>query len=89
MGDTTDFGGNTAIDSGSTLQLGNGGTSGNLNGDIANNGVLAFNRSDDGLIIDDVISGSGQVLQNGGGTTTLTGNNTYSGGTKLNKGIIN
>uniref|UniRef100_UPI000A7097CC autotransporter-associated beta strand repeat-containing protein n=1 Tax=Snodgrassella sp. CFCC 13594 TaxID=1775559 RepID=UPI000A7097CC len=87
-GDTTDFGGNTAIDSGSTLQLGNGGASGSLNGDIANNGILAFNRSDDALMIDDAISGSGQVQQNGSGTTTLTGVNTYTGDTIINQGTL-
>jgi autotransporter-associated beta strand protein len=36
--------GGTAI-SGGTLQVGNGGTSGSIVGDVANNGTLAFNRS--------------------------------------------
>src|SRR5262249_58331361 len=37
--------GGTAISAG-TLQLGNGGTTGSIVGDVTNNGTLAFNRSD-------------------------------------------
>lgn len=43
-GDSTYTGGTTI--SAGTLQLGNGGTSGSIVGDVVNNGALAFNRSD-------------------------------------------
>ena len=43
-GDST-YTGATTITAG-TFQIGNGGTTGSVVSDIANNGVLAFNRSD-------------------------------------------
>src|SRR5690606_26642028 len=39
------YAGGTTIAAG-TLQLGDGGTSGNIVGNVANNGALAFNRTD-------------------------------------------
>ncbi|MCK1475963.1 autotransporter outer membrane beta-barrel domain-containing protein [Bradyrhizobium sp. 197] len=69
------------------LELGNGGTSGSIAGDVLNNSVLAFNRSN-AFIMPGAISGSGAVEQNGGGTTVLTGDNTYSGGTMINAGTL-
>src|SRR5690606_23338904 len=62
--------GGTTI-SGGTLQLGEGGTSGSIEGDVTNAGTLAFNRSDV-YTFDGTISGSGAVRQMGGGTTILT-----------------
>ncbi|TPN54388.1 autotransporter outer membrane beta-barrel domain-containing protein [Mesorhizobium sp. B1-1-9] len=70
-----------------TLQLGNGGTSGSIIGDVTNAGMLAFNRSD-ALTYGGVISGTGSVSQIGSGTTILTGANTYSGGTVINAGTL-
>src|SRR5690606_22562539 len=64
------YSGGTTISSG-TLQLGNGGATGIIAGDVVNNGVLAFNRSDN-VTFDGAISGSGSVVQLGSGTTTLT-----------------
>ena len=49
--------------------------------------MLDINRSN-ALTIGQVISGTGSVRQNGAGTTTLTGNNTYSGGTTINAGTL-
>ena len=68
--------GGTTI-SGGTLQVGNGGASGTLGttGGITNNAALVFSRSDSGLTISVVISGSGNVFQNGSGMVTLSGNN--------------
>ncbi len=85
-GDNT-YTGKTTISAG-TLQLGNGGTSGSVAGDIVNNSVLAFNRSDDALVFDGYISGTGRLEQNGIGTTTLTGYNDYTGGTTINAGTL-
>ncbi|GAA2838004.1 autotransporter-associated beta strand protein [Aminobacter aminovorans] len=79
--------GKTTISSG-TLQLGDGGTSGSVAGDIVNNSVLAFNRSDDALVIGGYIGGTGRVEQNGDGTTTLTSANYYTGGTTINAGTL-
>jgi fibronectin-binding autotransporter adhesin len=70
-----------------TLQLGAGGTSGSIIGNVTNNGTFAFNRSD-ALTYSGVISGTGTVRQIGTGVTTLTGTNTYSGGTFLNAGTL-
>ncbi len=78
--------GGTTISSG-TLQLGGGGATGSITGDVIDNGTLAFNRSDD-VTFEGVISGTGSILQNGTGTTTLTGANTYSGGTTINVGTL-
>ncbi|EEA02436.1 outer membrane autotransporter barrel domain protein [Burkholderia sp. H160] len=78
--------GGTTISAG-TLQLGNGGTSGSITGNVTNNGTLAFNRSGT-LIFDNVISGTGSVLQDGPGNTILTGNNTYTGGTTISDGTL-
>ena len=78
--------GGTAISAG-TLQLGNGGVSGSLLGNVTNNGALAFNRSDVVPFIG-LISGSGTVNQNGTGTTILTAANTYTGGTTISAGTL-
>ncbi|WP_081033958.1 autotransporter-associated beta strand repeat-containing protein [Comamonas thiooxydans] len=79
--------GTTRINGG-TLQVGNGGSVGNLGlGAVTNNGSLAFNRND-ALTVSNDISGSGSLQQNGSGTTTLTGTNTYSGGTTVTAGTL-
>jgi outer membrane autotransporter protein len=78
--------GGTTIATG-TLQLGNGGTSGGVVGDVTNNGALVFNRSDS-VIFPGTISGTGSVTQAGSGTTILTGGNPYSGGTLVAAGTL-
>lgn len=75
------------IASGSTLQLGNGGTSGSLSGAITDNGTFSVNRSDS-YTVSSGISGSGSVVQKGAGTLVLTGTNTYSGGTTVSSGTL-
>lgn len=76
------FSGATTISQG-TLQVGNGSTTGWLPaGAITNNGVLAFNRSDN-VTASGGISGSGSVRQAGGGQLTLSGSNSYAGGTLI------
>jgi outer membrane autotransporter protein len=78
--------GGTTISAG-TLQLGDGGASGSIVGDVLNNGTLAFNRVD-GSIFAGTISGSGSVQQNGTGTTVLTAGNFYTGGTTVTGGTL-
>ncbi len=83
--------GGTYICSCTTLQLGNGGTSGSIVGDVTNGGTLAFNRSDiyvfTGAIEDD-FSDAGNVAQIGSGTTVLTANHTYTGATLVAAGKL-
>jgi autotransporter-associated beta strand protein len=83
---TNTYSGATTI-SGGTLQLGNGGASGSIVGDVTNNGIFAINRSDT-FTFGGVISGSGAFAQIGAGTTILTAANTYSGGTAINSGVL-
>ncbi|MEJ8850863.1 autotransporter-associated beta strand repeat-containing protein [Variovorax rhizosphaerae] len=79
--------GGTTISAG-TLQIGNGGTTGSVGaGDVTNNGVLAFNRSDTSVVTN-AISGTGSLQQIGAGTTALTSANTYSGGTTISSGTL-
>jgi len=83
---TNSYTGGTTIDAG-TLQLGNGGTTGSIVGDVVDNGVLVFNRSD--LVnFAGTISGSGTVRQIGAGTTVLSGINSYAGGTSILGGTL-
>jgi autotransporter-associated beta strand protein len=79
--------GGTTINAG-TIQLGNGGTTGFVPGNIVNNGALAFDRTDTALTISSVISGAGTVSQIGSGTTTLSGTNTFTGDTVISNGVL-
>ena len=80
--------GSTLISAG-TLQVGNGGTNGTLGGvAVVNNAALAFNRAN-GINVNNQISGSGSLAQNGSGTLTLSGRaKTYTGGTVINSGTL-
>ncbi len=78
--------GGTTISAG-TLQLGNGGTTGSILGNVSDNGTLSFNRSDV-VTFPGLISGTGAVTQTGTGTTILTNNNTYTGGTTISHGTL-
>ena len=81
--------GGTTI-SGGVLQLGDGGVTGSILGNVINNATLAFNRSN-AYQFDGVISGTGVLNQIGAGVTTLTANNTYTGATTVAAGglIVN
>jgi outer membrane autotransporter protein len=78
--------GGTTISAG-TLQLGNGGTSGSLLGNVADAGTLAFDRADT-TTFPGIVSGTGAVTQIGTGTTVLTGANSYTGGTSITAGTL-
>ena len=80
------YSGGTTISFG-TLQIGNNGTIGSIAGNVINNATLTFARSDD-ITFANNISGTGQVVQKGGGQLSLKGANTYTGGTISNAGYI-
>jgi fibronectin-binding autotransporter adhesin len=85
---TNTYTGGTTITAG-TLQLGDGGATGSILGDVVNNATLAFNRSNANIYqFDGAISGSGAVQQNGPGTTTLTAVNTFAGPTTISAGTL-
>jgi autotransporter-associated beta strand protein len=97
-GDATYTGG-TTINNGAVV-LGAGGASGSIIGNVifcgnaadptcntSSSKTLAFNRSDT-YTFGGTISGPGQVLQVGGGTTVLTGTSTYSGSTLVQAGTL-
>jgi fibronectin-binding autotransporter adhesin len=85
-GSDTNTGG-TTIASGAELTLGNGGSTGSITGNIADNGALEF-RLTGTSVESGTISGAGNLVQDGGGTTVLTAANSYSGGTLLAGGIV-
>lgn len=75
------FTGTTAIGTGSMLTVGNSGSlvPGNK---ITNNGTFNYN----GLLpqsLSGIISGTGALMQSGPGTLSLSGVNTYTGGTEI------
>jgi fibronectin-binding autotransporter adhesin len=81
------YSGTTTI-SGGTLQVGNGGSTGQLgSGNVTNNGALVFNRTGI-LAMANLISGNGSLTKLGAGTLTLSNANTFSGGTILSEGAI-
>jgi fibronectin-binding autotransporter adhesin len=81
---TNSYTGGTTITAG-TLQIGAGGTTGSILGDVVDNGALVFSRSD-AWTFAGAITGTGSVSSISGGTTTLTGNSTYGGSTNVSGG---
>ena len=82
------YSGPTTISSG-TLQLGNGGNTGSINGSsgVTDNTLLVFDVSGTSTF-SPVISGVGNVTQNSGGVMILTASNTYSGLTTISNGTL-
>ena len=76
-GDNSYTGGTTIADG--TLQLGDGGLSGSITGDVLNNSVLAVDRSDTLSLLGN-ITGTGSLVKSGAGQLILGGSNHYSGG---------
>ncbi|HUA82187.1 MAG TPA: autotransporter outer membrane beta-barrel domain-containing protein [Dyella sp.] len=83
---TNTYNGGTQISAG-TLQLGNGGTTGSIVGNVTDNGVLAFNHSDD-IVYSNIISGAGGLNQLGPDMLTLDGEQTYTGPTQVLAGTL-
>jgi len=86
LANANSYTGGTTIAQG-TLQLGIGGTSGSILGNVTNNGTLAFNRSDI-VTFPGTVSGTGSLAQLGTGTTILTADNSYTGGTTVAAGTL-
>jgi autotransporter-associated beta strand protein len=73
---------------GGAIQSGNGDANGALGtAAIIDNGVLALNRSDD-FTFNNVLSGSGLLVQNGSDNVTLSAAGTFSGVTTVNSGLL-
>lgn len=80
------YAGGTQIDGG-TLSVGDGGSRGSIQGNVTNNGTLAFNRADDTSFSGDV-SGSGVLVHAGTGNLTLDGANSFTGGLEIVHGSV-
>ena len=70
---TNTYGGITTIHAHATLQIGNGGTTGSVSGDVVNNGNLVFNRSDKVTYTGTIYDGSAlfATAATGSGTSTI------------------
>ncbi len=86
-GNAAHTGGTTISTFADSIQVGNGGTIGSLAGDVTNNGVLIFNRSDS-IAFAGSITGSGSVTQAGTGTLSLSGDNHYTFGATVSSGTL-
>jgi autotransporter-associated beta strand protein len=80
------YSGGTTIDGG-VLQLGAGGASGSLVGNVVDNATLAFDRSDV-VTFPGTISGSGGLRQIGPGGVILDAANPFSGPTTVAAGFL-
>ncbi|WP_139974596.1 autotransporter-associated beta strand repeat-containing protein [Ochrobactrum sp. CGA5] len=86
------YSGGTTI-TGGTLQLGNGEATGKIGGDVNtgadadHKGTLVFDMSGDPVFAK-TISGAGNVVQSGSDKLTLSGTNTYTGGTTIDSGTL-
>ena len=80
------YSGGTVVSSG-VLQVGAGGTTGSLAGNITDNASVVFNRSDNLTFAGD-ISGTGAVTKLGAGTLTLTGDIAASVSTTISAGTL-
>jgi autotransporter-associated beta strand protein len=77
------YSGKTSIAAGSSLV----GSTTSIPGNVTNNGSLIFNQTAN-VTYKNVISGSGSFTVNGANTVlTLTGKNTYTGGTTIGTGV--
>jgi autotransporter-associated beta strand protein len=80
------YAGGTLITAG-TLQIGAGGTTGSIAGNVDDNGTLAFDRSDQTDYAGS-ISGSGALVQAGSGELVLSGSSPLTGPTTVEAGTL-
>jgi fibronectin-binding autotransporter adhesin len=84
---TNTYVGTTTITNG-TLQLGNGGSTGNLGtGPVVDNGTVAYKLST-AFTQPNTITGSGQLVQTGTSSLILAGTYSYSGSTNVSSGKL-
>ncbi len=76
------YSGGTTVSAGSLI-----GTTSSLQGNISDNALVTFDQNTSGTYAG-VISGSGALTKLGLGAVTLSGNNTYSGGTTVSAGAL-
>jgi autotransporter-associated beta strand protein len=73
---------------GTTVMFGRlAGSTMSLQGDIANSGEVEFAQAADGTYAGEM-SGTGALIKSGDGTLTLTGANSYTGGTLIEAGTL-
>jgi len=82
LGGANIYSGGTTITAGTLT-----GTTVSLQGNIVDNAALVFDDAAGGTYGGN-ISGTGTVTKSNSGTVTFTGNNTYSGATSINAGIL-
>ena len=87
-GNNTYTGGTTI--SGGTLEIGGSGSlgSGTYAGAISNTGALKVSTSANQTLSGDISGTGGTLAMSGSGTLTLSGNNSYTGGTTVNNGTL-
>ena len=76
------YSGGTTVSAGSLA-----GNTTSLQGNILNNAAVSFNQTADGTY-SSIMSGTGSLNKIGTGTLTLSGANTYSGGTTVSAGTL-
>jgi fibronectin-binding autotransporter adhesin len=88
---TNTYTGPTRIESG-VLMIGQGnpGEPASIDSNVLNNGTLVFNRVENITFgaFSRTISGTGNLIKEGAGKLTLTGANTYGGGTTVSAGTL-
>lgn len=88
VGANSEFNGTIRIDVYGVLSVQAQGINGNTN--MTNNGKLVFDQPIDDSYTGSAISGTGQVVKSGIGSLTMnsSSDNTYSGGTLINEGVL-
>ena len=88
LGGANDYTGDTTVNAG-TLEIRGDGLLGNGSyaGAITNNATFFYN-GDDNQTLSGIISGSGELLKENTSTLTLSGTNTYTGGTRIEAGTV-
>lgn len=81
------YSGATTINAGGAINLGGGTGSGSITSNVSGAGALSFDRNN-AYTYAGTLSGALNVVQQGTGTTTLTGTNSYSGPTTVNFGVL-
>ena len=84
---TADLTSPVTVATGGTLQIGAGGTTGALNGDLVLNGTAIFNRSDEYDYAGD-ITGTGELIKQGSQRLVLSGNYGFTGTTTVQGGTV-